>query len=154
MSEDTAYYARAAALLRARTDRITGRGADAEHILRVADVFGSEIRTAYRQFLAEFGWGGAQDLELFGTGADVPQFLDVASAMVLERTEFSPPLPLDLLPVLNDGGGNLYCLARPSNESDDWPVVFWDHELGVNQVPQIVASSFGSWLLSRLEQLE
>jgi hypothetical protein len=56
-----------------------------------------------------------------------------------------------LIPVMNDGSGNLYCLD--TSVADEPPIVFWDHEAGSDQTPEIESGSFASWLASRLDDL-
>lgn len=71
------------------------------------------IEVDYRRFLLELGWGGAGHLELFGLGNDVPRHLDCIERTLSERTEMHPRIPHDLLPIMNNGGGDHYCLAAP-----------------------------------------
>ncbi len=106
----------------------------------------------YRQFLRRFGWGGVEDIELFGLGADVPSFLHLVVMTESERSEMSPALPTHLIPVMNDGGGNLYCLD--SRGAAEPPVVFWDHTAGEDQQPQQVAADFVAWLSEELGRFE
>lgn len=121
-----------------------------------AEIAGAErdlairIEGGYRQFLREFGWGGVEHLELFGLGG--PSHLDLVRVTESERSEMEPALPQHLLPVMNDGGGNLFCLD--TTVPDEPPIVFWDHTAGVDQVPDAEAASFQSWLAQLLDELE
>jgi hypothetical protein len=56
-------------------------------------------------------------------------------------------LPGDLVPVMNDGGGNLTCLVVVSGDPDKLgSVVLWDHETSPQTGPEGVHRSFCGWL--------
>ncbi len=120
---------------------IVGKGATEHEIEEAQKSLGLVIRGDYRKFLLDFGWGGTGKFELYGLGSDVPPFLNLITITHSERTEMSPPLRPDLIPLMNDGGGNLYCLALASVRPR---VVFWDHEGGRAQVPAVEAEDFSS----------
>jgi hypothetical protein len=127
-----------------------GRGTN-EHDLHSASVrLGVNLVGGYRRFLQRFGWGGVGSFELYGLGSDVPPHLDLVAVTESERREMRPALPVHLIPLMNDGGGNLYCLdSRGEGEPG---VVFWDHSAGEEQKPEPVAPDFVSWMAERLEQ--
>ena len=136
-----------AARLLALEFRQLGAGATPSEIDAAEKGLDLRIEGGYRQFLQRFGWGGAGHFELYGLGRDVPFHLDLVRLTQSERQEMRPRLALHLLPLMNDGGGNLYCMdTRISGEP---PVVFWDHEMGPDQKPALDASNFETWL-SRL----
>jgi len=117
--------------------------AEAETRLQVS------IAGAYRWFLSDFGWGRAQDLEIFGLGDAVPGHLDLLVLTTSERVEMHPQLPDHLLPLANSGAGDLYCLdTRVDGEP---PIVVWDHTQGVDQVPDGEAASFTVWVAGWLK---
>jgi len=118
--------------------------ADAERELRV------QIEGGYREFLRQFGWGGVEHLELYGLGG--PPHLDLVRVTQSERAEMEPKLPARFLPVMNDGGGNLFCID--TSVAGEPIVVFWDHTAGVDQVAEVEAKSFSSWLWAQLNDLE
>lgn len=120
-----------------------GRGASDVEICHAEALLALRIPEDYRWFLTEFGWGGAGSWELFGLGVDVPSFLDLVKITQSERSDMRPRLQRHLLPIMNDGGGNLYCL----DTSMDAPsVVFWDHTQNEDQTPEIEATDFLTWL--------
>jgi hypothetical protein len=127
-----------------------GRGAS-EHDIRAANAkLGVNISGGYRHFLRRFGWGGVGSFELFGLGPDVPPYLDLVAAAESERKEMHPPLASYLIPLMNDGGGNLYCLD--SRRADEPTVVFRDHTASMEQEPELAAPDFVSWLAARIER--
>jgi SMI1-KNR4 cell-wall len=124
-----------------------GKGATEIEIQEAQQAIGLPIRGDYRNFLLDFGWGGDGAFELYGLGSDVPPFLNLIAITLSERVEMSPPLRQELIPVMNDGWGNLYCL----DASSEGPrVVFWDHEGSRDQVPAVDAEDFSSWLAGLL----
>jgi hypothetical protein len=124
-----------------------GKGATSSAIEAAERLLGVSIRGDYRRFVEEYGWGGVGYIELYGLGHDVPQHLNLVDITMSERTEMSPRLRSDLLPIMNDGGGNLYCLAT---QTEGPAVVFWDHEDTPEQEPSVEASDFSEWLASKL----
>jgi hypothetical protein len=126
-----------------------GVGANEEEIEHAARVLMVPIAGGYRRFLRRFGWGGAFGDELYGLGANVPPGLDLVLITESERTAMYPPLPTHLLPVMNNGGGDLVCLDTRAS-LDEPPVVMWWHEDGPDQVPEAHASDFLSWLATLL----
>jgi hypothetical protein len=38
-------------------------------------------------------------------------------------------------------------------EQGECPVVFWDHEQGIAQQPEVIASSFSQWIMEVLKVL-
>jgi hypothetical protein len=126
-----------------------GRGAS-EHELQTASArLGVNLVGGYRRFLERFGWGGVGPFELYGLGVDVPPYLDLVAVTESERTQMCPALPSHLIPIMNDGGGNLYCLDL--SKAGEPMIVFWDHTAGEEQAPELVASDFVSWMEERLE---
>ena len=137
------------AKLRHDESAIFGNGADDIEIARAEELLELSFPASYRQFMQQFGWGGVGDLEIFGLGADVPPFLNVVYLTKSERTEAQPPLQKTLLPICNDGFGNLFCI-----DTTEWrpnkPVVFWNHEELPDQEAEEVAEDFGVWLQERI----
>jgi len=129
--------------------RCHGTGVSDDEIAVAERLLGRPILGSYREFLRHFGWGGVQHLELFGLGA--PPHLDLVRVTQSERTEMNPALPSHLIPVMNNGGGSLFCLD--TTVANDPPIVFWDHEAGVDQVPEVVAKSFSAWLWGLLNNI-
>jgi cell wall assembly regulator SMI1 len=105
-----------------------------------------------KQYLARFGHIEVGHLEFFGLGDQIPDYLNLVRVTTIERTESGCPLPSDLVPLLNDGGGNLYCIAAGGSRSGQ--VLFWDHDAGPDQEPEVCASSLETWASELLTDLE
>ena len=71
--------------------------------------------------------------------------LDVSAYSLISMTRAA-------LPVMNDGGGNLFCID--TSVAGEPIVVFWDHTAGGDQVAEVEAKSFSSWLWAQLNDLE
>lgn len=131
-------------------DSSRGQGVADEQIDAASTELSVTLTGGYRLFLRRFGWVVLGSTEIFGLGGDVPSYLSLTAMTRSERQEAHPALPTHLVPLMNDGGGNLYCLdVRVPGEP---PVVFWDHEAGTEQEPVSVAEDFVIWLSSRLER--
>lgn len=125
-----------------------GEGASKHDLHAASARLGVNLVGGYRHFLERFGWGGIGSFELYGLGSDVPPYLDLVAVAKSERTQMRPSLPAHLIPLMNDGGGNLYCLDL--SKAGEPPVVFWAHTAGEEQEPEPVAPDFVSWMEERL----
>ncbi|WP_081426948.1 SMI1/KNR4 family protein [Sorangium cellulosum] len=133
-------------------DRELGTGASEDQIAAAERVLGAQIVGGYRLFLKQFGWGGVGHFEIYGLGPDTPPHLDIVHITQSERHEMEPRLPRHLLPIMNDGCGNLHCLdTMKKNEPN---VVLWAHERASDQEPESEAEDFASWLDHMLDSLE
>jgi cell wall assembly regulator SMI1 len=133
---------------------IFDQGASDTDIKDAERTLGVVLSLSYRHFLRDFGWGSVAHFEIFGLGSEVPHYLDLINMTQRERTEMEPAIPKYLVPLMNDGAGNHYCLDTSQMKKDECPVVFWDHELGRNQRPALVAPSFDLWLLELLNSID
>lgn len=136
------------ALMRASGTMKVGKGATEAAVKRAESELGVPIRGDYRQFLLELGWGGVAGLVLYGLGEDVPDYLDLVKVTLSERTEMQPRLRHDLVPVMNNGGGDLYCLDTTTPGPR---VVGWWHEEDESQTPTDEAADFTTWLGAELK---
>lgn len=127
--------------------QLAGGATDVE-VSGAEEKLGPRVEGTYRDFLRRFGWGSFADIEIFGLGDDVPSHLDLLQVTESERHELESRLQPHLVPLSNDGAGNLYCLD--TRVSDEPPVVFWDHEAPSSQTPAVVAAGFATWLIESL----
>lgn len=139
------------AMMAARGSLLAGKGATETAVMEAEQSLGVQIRGDYRRFLLEFGWGGVAGLELYGLGPDVPAHLDLVKLTRSERSEMHPRLRDHLLPLMNNGAGDLYCLDSTTAGPR---VVGWWHEEGESQTPTIEAEDFSTWLAAELNNLE
>jgi hypothetical protein len=136
--------------IESHVDRQDHIGATEDDISLAEEALGVPLTGGYRQFLRAFGWCGIGPFELYGLGAQVPEYLHLVAITRSERHEMRPRLPLYLIPIMNDGGGNLLCLDTRVSEP---PIVLWDHEQGEGQEPEPEATSFIEWLCRLLDHL-
>ncbi len=139
-------------MILSKHDREQGAGASADAIGAAERGLGVALIGGYRTFLERFGWLGVGSTEIYGLGTDVPKHVHLVDITLSERAEMHPRLRRNLIPVMNDGGGNLYCIDMTSGTDEDPPVVFWDHDLDADQEPERVSPSFEEWLYDRLSR--
>jgi cell wall assembly regulator SMI1 len=126
-----------------------GRGASAAEVADAEQMLGVSFPATLRSYLMEFGYLEIDSSEMYGLGAGVPSYLNLVKNTIDERTILHPNIPVRFLPLLNNGCGDHYCVDMCSGTPDP-PVVFWSHELGSDQTPQLVAKTFSEWLLDGL----
>ena len=129
-----------------------GVGASLMEIEQAQQQLGLKFPASYIAFLRKFGWGGVEDLEIFGLGTDVPTHLNLVKLTCSERKEMQPKLPLELLPIMNDGAGNLYCIDTVQIHNNECPVVFWEHECSYRQGTKVVSDNFVMWFSEKLDE--
>ncbi len=130
--------------------KLFDHGATQSDISSAEGALGRKLPGSYKAFLREFGWGGIDLWEMYGVGAGVPKYVDLVRNSESERTMAHPHIPPPLIPILNDGFGNNYCLDTGSLHDGECPVVFWDHEKGARQEPEVVSPRFDMRLLDML----
>ena len=135
------------------SDKEIGRGAEPLEISAAESKLGVAFPTSYRMFLTRIGWGRFASERLFGLGADVPPYLDLVRVTWSERTQAFPTMPNRLIPIMNDGAGNHFCLESSLISNGENPVVFWDHELGREQKTRQIAPNFAEWFSGLLFKL-
>lgn len=135
-------------------DKDVGKGATQEEIALAEVTLGVTFSISYSGFLHKYGWARFAHEDLYGLGADVPPYLELVKHTFVERNAMRPSLPPNLIPVMNDGGGNHYCLDSTQTQNGECPIVFWDHDLGEDQLPEPVSTSFEVWLLDLLSDLQ
>jgi hypothetical protein len=139
-------------VLRSRRDAEFGAGATDATIRAAEDALAIAFPASVREYLNRFGYIAVGPLELYGLGDDVPAHLDIVRITTSERTESGCPLPQYLVPLMNDGFGNLYCAAVTGEDAG--AIMLWDHEAGSEQQPAFIAASFEQWLVADIEHLD
>ena len=134
-------------------DKSTGKGASVAEIDDAEAKLSVKFPESYKVFLNLYGWARFASNEFYGLGADVPAHLGLVMNTSAERTEMQPTIPQSLVPVLNDGGGNHYCLDTQGMNDGECPVVFWDHDEGPNQQPSHEANSFDDWIVDFIREI-
>jgi len=102
--------------LRSCQEAELGRGATPQEIELAEKRLGVEFPESYKAFLGHFGWASLEGLELYGLGEDVPTYLGLVKVTLSERTHMRSRLPNRLVPLMNDGAGNHYCLDVMSRQ--------------------------------------
>ena len=101
----------------------------------------------YQAFLSDFGWAVFGQWEIFGTGDNVRRRNDVVEITLSERARGT--LPSTLVAVMNNGGGDLYCLDTNTVDAEmgSAAVVAWLHETSPQEGAEPVADRFSDWLI-------
>lgn len=121
-------------------------GGAAEDRIAAAESRIGRFPPGYRRFLAEAGALRLNGYELAGLADGSSGHEDVVRETLQERELDYSPLPADLIVVLNDGFGNVYCVRTPTEGAVDEPVYVLWHEAGEDRRPELVADSFEEWL--------
>lgn len=149
----TAALIRAIELLRARSDASIGAGASSSDVADAETVLGVAFPIEYKLFLLEVGWvsfAGCEVYGLFRPGEECR--LSVVKETALERDLFGPPLARHLIPIMNNGSGDLYCLDASDPKGS---IVQRLHDVEQDdKAIRFVAPSFGAWLLDLVQASE
>lgn len=130
-------------------------GQVAEETIAAAERRLGSFPAVYRDFLRRFGFLWIGSAAFYGLGADAPSWLNLVSATEEARAAASNPLPAHLLPVRDNGGGDLYCLdTRQAAATGESPVLYWDHARQLNPADDLVAPDFAAFLMTYVEALE
>jgi len=140
-------------LIDAFSDKECGAGGTDIEISDAETALGVRFSESFRSFLRRIGWGRFSHQEVYGLGSDTPAHLELIKNTLVEREAMGPPIPSRLVPVMNDGAGNHFCLDTSAFANGECPVVFWDHEQGFSQNPEVVAPSFDTWMVNLLTEL-
>jgi cell wall assembly regulator SMI1 len=128
-----------------------GTGASDAEIATAEATLGLVFVDDYREFLRRFGWMDAGGDNHYGLGADVPDHMDLVRRTRCEREQAEPHMPPHLLPLLNNGGGNHWCVDSAPGPNFG-RIVYWDHEVGDDEPLEVVAPDYQSWLRERLHE--
>lgn len=112
--------------------------------------------SSYASFLRVIGWANIMHNYLYGIGESTPTHVELVRTTKWERELAEPSIPHSLVPIMNDGSGNNYCLDTSKLVNGECPVVFWDHEHehGDKQTPEIVAPDFATWIVHEIDEWE
>lgn len=125
-----------------------GNGASEEIIQDAENKLGLKFPSDYRDYLMEFGWLEVEHYEFFGVGSGIPKYLDLKLVASEEWGEGG--LYENLLPIWNNGGGDLYCIDLKQSTNDKSIICAFYHE---NRQTEMVATSFENWLTEKLAEL-
>jgi hypothetical protein len=125
-------------------DKECGEGASPAEITEGETRLSLTFPGDYRRFLQDFGWLAVGSKEIAGLGTDAPAWLNVVATYRTEHHESHAKMPANLLPIMNDGGGDLYCLDCDDPEGR---VSVWGHTTGLDAL----GVSFVDWLVAEIE---
>lgn len=129
-----------------------GTGATTDEINTAESRLRVKFPQSYRVFLAKYGYAQFEGEEVFGLGKDSPEHLNLLIQTDEERQRTFPKLDSDMLPIMQDGSGNLVCLDTSQFYDDECPVIFWDIYVAPSERISIVAKSFDEWMVELAAQ--
>ena len=134
-----------------------GRGATTCEIVMAESGLGLLFPKSYKEFLSTIGWIDCPFITVCGLGPDADRrtsLIAIAQSWWYE-VDIDIRLPRSLVPIVDDGSGNVYCLDVSETRDSECQVVFWDHESfeGVDQIPTVVGPDFCTWLVNEINQL-
>ena len=105
-----------------------GTGATGREIEEAEQLLRLKIPLDYCVMLRRAGWLTIGHQEFWGLGPDVPKHLHLIRATQLWRTNQRLGLPGHLLPIKEDGAGNLFCLDCSHPHRNEHPIIFQSHD--------------------------
>lgn len=138
-------------VIKARDDATLGTGASAATIREAEERLNVRFPTVLTDYLRRLGWLSVGSDEYYGLGTDVPKHLSLVENALWEREQSECPVPHNVIPIYNDGFGNL---ASVDVNNERGRVVFWDHDKGEDQEPDEVAGSLDVWLAEQIAGLD
>jgi len=139
--------------MRSHQGVVMHRGARAKEMRDAQRVINLRFPASYALFLRQFGWADVGGDALYGLGPDAADAVNVVEVSRDERGgSVIPPMLSHLIPLMNDGAGNHYCLDTRKTKDGECPVVLWDHEGEEFQRCERVAPSFAAWLDRKLHE--
>ncbi|WP_052521201.1 SMI1/KNR4 family protein [Agreia bicolorata] len=132
------------AALATRRNVESGTGATEEEIVAVEASIGL-ISPEYRQFLLDMGWLNVGHYEILGIGKGITPANDLLEVTLDERGYDRIPT---LIPVMNNGAGDLYCVKEGSTSS---PLLLSTLDSSPDYV--VDEEGFINWLLNLVKTL-
>jgi len=134
-----------------------GQGATSAEIEAAEAELGLKFPDSYKVFLQKLGWIDCPFITVCGLGPDVDWRTNLRLIVQSwwHEVDSDIRLPRHLLPIVDDGAGNVYCLDVSQMRESECPVVFWDHESfeGADQIPTEVGPDFCTWVVNEINQL-
>lgn len=130
-----------------------GQGATPEEIAQLELDLGMSLPTGYISFLRTFGWFEDDQIKVLGiTSGESPSYLSVLEGLRWEREESMTPIPHCVVPISDDGAGNLFCIHNDGPSRGE--VVLFGAHRACSFEMETVATSFEEFLIERLEDGE
>ena len=126
----------------------TAGGCDDAIIKNVESKLGLIFPADFVQYLREFGQLSVGHFDFFGQGKDIPEFLDLC--LVAQSEWQLAGLSKSLLPICNNGGGDLYCLDCKLSTTLKSVICFVPHETHASEK---IADGIEEWLCEKLASL-
>ncbi len=119
---------------------VTGDGVSAEKISDFERQLDLILPADFKAYLSRFGWLEFESEECFGLGVGIPAYLDLVQIVSTERVA---GLPCHLLPIRNNGFGDLDCIDLMASGLDISVIVCFEHD---THAMTVIAHGFDQWL--------
>jgi hypothetical protein len=134
--------------------KLVGHPATAAEIEAAEGALGTRFPDSYRWFQLELGDVEQAPIDIYSVRPEVHDYgVNIVAENQKARTELFPPLPAHLIAFSDDGGGDYVCFDTSRPEADEYPVVWWYHDLDEQQEPESAGSSFLDWIDSELREI-
>jgi hypothetical protein len=151
----TERYHQVAALFREATTADEEHGvqpATMDEVTAAQDALGCRFPDSYVWFQLEFGNARNGPLEVYTVRPAEEYVVNIVDVNLEERRDGRPALPPHLIAFSDNGGGDLYCFETSALENGECPVVWWDHEQGDDQTPEVAGPTFLDWVEAELRE--
>lgn len=126
-----------------------GQGALPEQIARLERDLGVALPPSYVLFLSVFGWFEDDQVKVLGiTSSESEGYLDVLEELRWEREEAAISIPPCVIPVSDDGAGNLFCIHTDGQSAGE--IVLLGAHRACSFEMEAVAPSFDAFLIGQL----
>lgn len=129
-----------------------GAGASDDAVKAASQALGVEFPEELRCYLQRIGWIRVGGDTYYGLGDDLPYptAMDLREMTRSEREDVEPPMQRHLVPILNNGFGDHWCVDTRTGAVVEWRHDDYD---GEDQTPVFVDASFAAWLRSRVREV-
>jgi hypothetical protein len=115
------------------------------------DALACRFPDSYVWFQLEFGSSDGP-VEIYSVRPPEPPSINIVGVNVAERRDARPALPAHLVAFTDDGGGDFCCFDTSAMRDGECPVVWWYHDAGDDQEPELAGATFLDWLESELRE--
>jgi len=125
-----------------------------QDIAHAENALGASLPESYKLFLKQARECPLIFDEVFWVGSEGDKYRDIVKINEEEKNDES--FQDFLIPFYADGYGNYFCFDTRENKASEYPIVFWDHEIQLDEPSdedlEVVADNFAAWFLEEVEE--
>lgn len=126
--------------------------ATVEELAAAEAALGCRFPESYHWFQLEFGQVSTGPLDIYTVRKLDEPAMNIVGINLEERQDAHPALPAHLIAFSDSGGGDFCCFDTSAFKDGECPIVWWDHELDDDQIPEAAGASFLDWLEAELRE--